>query len=305
MEAFFNRTNANASADASANTDSSMPMTPDGPPNVGQNHHILDILRLLIDNYSRSHQMYMIPIESMIYRMNSSSPTDTSMLFHLQNNTHRRMNEYHHTMRDILQLIRQIHQSSSSPPTPTPPPPIPDFNRSPSRPTSNRIAESILNALLQSSSTNTTGGSTAPYFSRNTGPLTEASFTFSMFAGEDEEEPHLPVTDEQMRQYTETYIYQPPIFTSHYQEDMANEVGPNEVGSNEPEVRPIEPDADSNHRTCPITLEDFEPGESVIKINVCGHVFREAALRSWFERHRMCPVCRRDITVSGSGSESS
>lgn len=303
MEAFFNR------ADASANADSSMPMPTHRPPNVSQNHQILDILRLLIDNYSRSHQMYMIPIESMIYRMNPSSspsfPVDTSMLFHLQNNTHRRMNEYHHTMRDILQLIRQIHQSSP-PPTPTPPtvfPSIPDPNRSPSHPVSSRIAESILNALLQSS-TNTTGGSTGPYVSRNTGPLTEASFTFSMFSGEDEEEPHLHVTDEQMRQYTETYIYQPPVFTSHYQEDRANEVGP----FSEPEVGPNEAgpgsehNADSNHRTCPITLEDFEPGESVIKINVCGHVFRAAALRSWFERHRMCPVCRRDITVSGSGS---
>jgi len=130
-----------------------------------------------------------------------------------------------------------------------------------------------------------------------------------MFAGEDEEEPHLHVTDEQMRQYTETYVYQPPVFTSHYQEDIANEVGPfsePEVGPfSEPDVGPNEVgpsavDASSTHRTCPITLEDFEPGESVIKINVCGHVFREAALRSWFERHRMCPVCRRDITVQQS-----
>ena len=293
MEAFFNHADAsraNANANASrASADSSMPMPPYRRPNVSQNHQILDILRLLIDNYSRSHQMYMIPIESMIYRMNSSSSspsTDMSMLFHLQNNTHRRMNEYHHTMRDILQLIRQIHQSPPSPPPPvTVSPSTHDQNHPPSHPVSSRIAESILNALLQSSSTTTS--SSNPRTS-HTGPLTEASFTFSMFAGEDEEEPHLHVTDEQMRQYTETYIFQPPVFTSHYQEDQANE-----VGSDEPNVR-------ENHRTCPITLEDFEPGESVIKINVCGHVFREAALRSWFERHRMCPVCRRDITVQQS-----
>ena len=408
MEAFFNHADASranvsssanasasvsSSANASASADSSMPMPPYRRPNVSQNHQILDILRLLIDNYSRSHQMYMIPIESMIYRMNSSSPsTDMSMLFHLQNNTHRRMNEYHHTMRDILQLIRQIHHSShelpsvgglsapnlgvvhteyvegssrtspyrssfQSPPSPhnqnhppsthdqNHPPSTHDQNHPPSHPVSSRIAESILNALLQSSS------STNPRTS-HTGPLTEASFTFSMFAGEDEEEPHLHVTDEQMRQYTETYIYhippelpsvgglsapnlgdvqeeyvegqppqgmegaiasrsaraspigssfQPPVFTSHYQEDQSNEVGPfsePDVGLNE--VGPNAVDASSTHRTCPITLEDFEPGESVIKINVCGHVFREAALRSWFERHRMCPVCRRDITVQQS-----
>ena len=297
MESFFDHTNPSMR----------MPMPPRRNQNISQNHQILDLLYLLIDNYSRSHQMYMIPIESMVYRMNTSS--DASMLFHLQNNTHRRMNEYHHTMRDILQLIRQIHQSSTTP-TPTPPtvsPSTNEQNRSPGHPVGSSIAESILNALLQSSSMNPHTPHTVDLRSR---PGTEASFTFALFPGEEDDESPSHVTDAQMRQYTETYVYQPPVFTSHYQEDRANEEGPNEEGSNsEPEeggpneVGPnagpgSEPDAASNHRTCPITLEDFEPGENVIKIKVCGHVFREAALRSWFERHNLCPVCRRNIQTT-------
>ena len=44
--------------------------------------------------------------------------------------------------------------------------------------------------------------------------------------------------------------------------------------------------------TCPITLEPIEVGANVMKITRCGHVFKEAALRRWFQRDSRCPVCR-------------
>ena len=44
--------------------------------------------------------------------------------------------------------------------------------------------------------------------------------------------------------------------------------------------------------TCPITLEPIEVGTNVMKITRCGHVFKEAALRRWFQRDLRCPVCR-------------
>lgn len=47
--------------------------------------------------------------------------------------------------------------------------------------------------------------------------------------------------------------------------------------------------------TCPITLEPIEVGANVMKITRCGHVFKEAALRRWFQRDLRCPVCRRSI----------
>jgi len=47
--------------------------------------------------------------------------------------------------------------------------------------------------------------------------------------------------------------------------------------------------------TCPITLEPIEVGTNVMKITRCGHVFKEAALRRWFQRDLRCPVCRGRI----------
>ena len=44
--------------------------------------------------------------------------------------------------------------------------------------------------------------------------------------------------------------------------------------------------------TCPITLEPIEVGANVMKITRCGHVFKEAPLRRWFQRDLRCPVCR-------------
>ena len=222
---------------------------------------ILNTLRVLIDNYSRSHQMYMMPIETMVHHMNSpsSAAADASLLFNL----HRRMSEYHHTMREILQFVRQIHQVHQPPrvvATTTPLPLRPDAVEVPQfPPTNNRIAESILNALLQSSAAS----------------ASDTSFTFTLYPNEDESIPH-HITDAQMEQYTETYAYH---------EDS------------ESSTSTIPDTSESNHRICPITLEDFEPGESVTKIKVCGHVFRAAALRSWLNQHQLCPVCRRDICV--------
>jgi hypothetical protein len=47
--------------------------------------------------------------------------------------------------------------------------------------------------------------------------------------------------------------------------------------------------------TCPITIEPIEVGTNVMKITRCGHVFKEAALRRWFQRDSRCPVCRGSI----------
>lgn len=44
--------------------------------------------------------------------------------------------------------------------------------------------------------------------------------------------------------------------------------------------------------TCPITLEPIEVGANIMKITRCGHVFKEVALRRWFQRDLRCPVCR-------------
>jgi hypothetical protein len=50
--------------------------------------------------------------------------------------------------------------------------------------------------------------------------------------------------------------------------------------------------SDETETRCPISLEDFVAGESICKINNCGHIFKRAALYRWFHRHNTCPVCR-------------
>uniref|UniRef100_A0A6C0JXU1 RING-type domain-containing protein n=1 Tax=viral metagenome TaxID=1070528 RepID=A0A6C0JXU1_9ZZZZ len=46
---------------------------------------------------------------------------------------------------------------------------------------------------------------------------------------------------------------------------------------------------------CPISLEDFYVGESICKINNCGHFFKRDALYRWFNSHTTCPVCRSNV----------
>lgn len=43
---------------------------------------------------------------------------------------------------------------------------------------------------------------------------------------------------------------------------------------------------------CPITLDYFQPGQELLRVNGCGHLFSKPALIEWFNRHRECPVCR-------------
>jgi hypothetical protein len=46
---------------------------------------------------------------------------------------------------------------------------------------------------------------------------------------------------------------------------------------------------------CPITLEQVQPGDSIMQLNNCRHRFKELALRRWFENRQRCPVCRGSV----------
>lgn len=46
---------------------------------------------------------------------------------------------------------------------------------------------------------------------------------------------------------------------------------------------------------CPISMEDFMEGDSILQIRSCGHRFKEAPLLIWFRRDSRCPICRYDI----------
>ena len=49
---------------------------------------------------------------------------------------------------------------------------------------------------------------------------------------------------------------------------------------------------------CPISFDEFVNGETIIRINHCGHIFRPTELRQWLSRHTGCPVCRYNIQTN-------
>ena len=61
----------------------------------------------------------------------------------------------------------------------------------------------------------------------------------------------------------------------------------------------------TDQEICPITQQNFEDGDDVLKINHCGHIFKKDSLVTWFERSSLCPVCRHDITIDPSNNISS
>jgi len=70
-------------------------------------------------------------------------------------------------------------------------------------------------------------------------------------------------------------------------------------------------DASMNETVCPITWDPFVPGQEVLRINNCRHIFGQQALVEWFQSHNICPVCRSNVrgvanhgNLSSSGSSS-
>ena len=54
-------------------------------------------------------------------------------------------------------------------------------------------------------------------------------------------------------------------------------------------------DSSMNDTRCPISLDDFVPGEEILQINFCGHIFKKNVLLEWFMRNTHCPVCRHNL----------
>ena len=51
----------------------------------------------------------------------------------------------------------------------------------------------------------------------------------------------------------------------------------------------------TENRTCPITMEQFIPGDVLCEILGCNHIFRRPALMTWLQRSSQCPVCRYSL----------
>jgi hypothetical protein len=56
------------------------------------------------------------------------------------------------------------------------------------------------------------------------------------------------------------------------------------------------------NRSCPISILDFNDSDMVTIIRNCGHIFHTTELRTWFNTHCTCPVCRFDIREARNNS---
>jgi hypothetical protein len=54
----------------------------------------------------------------------------------------------------------------------------------------------------------------------------------------------------------------------------------------------IQYDPSMDQTQCPISWDGFQPGQEVLRVNGCGHIFGRNALIEWFGRDNRCPVCR-------------
>ena len=54
-------------------------------------------------------------------------------------------------------------------------------------------------------------------------------------------------------------------------------------------------DVSSNITQCPISLEELSQDDYILKINHCGHIFKEENLRRVFETNSRCPLCRYNL----------
>ena len=57
-----------------------------------------------------------------------------------------------------------------------------------------------------------------------------------------------------------------------------------------------------DYMACPIDHTQFEADTQVLRINHCGHIFNESALRTWLRTSVRCPLCRHDIRYENGRS---
>lgn len=101
--------------------------------------------------------------------------------------------------------------------------------------------------------------------------------------------PQEPIRTPTYPSATASSLHTPPN-TSLNARDIENNISTITYSSIESETR------------CPISFEDFQIGESICKINYCGHIFKRDALYEWLENHNTCPVCRRNVIQSSRNS---
>jgi hypothetical protein len=111
--------------------------------------------------------------------------------------------------------------------------------------------------------------------SQQNNPSLSTTFAYFIQPFNTEQEQSVGLTTEQIDHAIETITYDESISTRYNELDAE----------------------DTSYERCPICLEDFQIGEEVCRIRVCGHVFKRPGLMYWFSRNNHCPLCRCEVNV--------
>jgi hypothetical protein len=60
-------------------------------------------------------------------------------------------------------------------------------------------------------------------------------------------------------------------------------------------------EADSH--TCPVCTDSYAPGDTIIRLPLCGHVFHESCALAWLTSHNTCPFCRKELPTDDDDYE--
>ena len=60
---------------------------------------------------------------------------------------------------------------------------------------------------------------------------------------------------------------------------------------------------DANSHTCPVCTDSYAPGDTIVRLPLCGHVFHESCALSWLTKHNTCPYCRKELPTDDDDYE--
>lgn len=78
--------------------------------------------------------------------------------------------------------------------------------------------------------------------------------------------------------------------------ELCDTIGYHYVGVDD--IEKVAPFSESSNDDCPICIEPLNEAQKNRKINVCGHIFCASCIETWLEKHKTCPVCKKDTTAN-------
>ena len=59
----------------------------------------------------------------------------------------------------------------------------------------------------------------------------------------------------------------------------------------------------ANSHTCPVCTDSYAPGDTIVRLPKCGHVFHEKCALAWLTKHNTCPYCRKELPTDDDDYE--